>query len=95
MNNLTSKKKIKRNSGLVYNEIDGQVVMLNLKKEAYYSLNEVGSVIWTELSDPCTLEDLIKRLIEKYEISASRCSEDIEPFLNELVELGVIEILDE
>ena len=72
---------ISRNPSQVFSEIDGQVVMLNVKKEAYYTLNDVGSAIWKEIEHPRNLEDLIHVLIEAYEVKVEKCREEIIPFL--------------
>ena len=69
--------------------------MLNVKKEVYYSLNDVGSTIWRKISEPCSMDELINKLTSTYEVPAERCREDIEPFLIELVEAGVIELSDD
>jgi len=81
---------ISRNPSQVFSEIDGQVVMLNVKKEAYYTLNDVGSTIWKEIENPCKLEDLIHTLTEAYEVTVEKCREEIIPFLNELLEAGIV-----
>ena len=81
---------ISRNPSQVFSEIDGQVVMLNVKKEAYYTLNEVGSAIWKEIESPRKLEDLIIFLTEAYEVTYEKCRDEMIPFLNELREAGVV-----
>lgn len=79
-----------RNPDQVFSEIDGQVVMLNVKKEAYFTLNDVGSSIWKEIENPRILEDIISYLTNKYEVSYEKCRDEILPFLNELLEAGIV-----
>ena len=86
---------ISRNLSQVFSEIDGQVVMLNVKKEAYYTLNDVGSAIWKEIEYPCKLEDLIHILTEAYDVSAKKCRDEMIPFLNELLEAGIVIVNNE
>ncbi len=86
---------ISRNPDQVFSEIDGQVVMLNVKKEAYYTLNNVGSTIWKEIERPLKLEDLIHILTESYEVTYEKCRDEMIPFLNELVEAGIVLIKNE
>ena len=90
MINEGSYSLISRNPDQVFSEIDGQVVMLNVKKEAYYTLNNVGSTIWKEIEHPLKLEDLIHILTESYEVTHEKCRDEIIPFLNELVEAGIV-----
>lgn len=86
---------ISRNPSQVFSEIDGQVVMLNVRKEAYYTLNEVGSAIWKEIESPRKLEDIILFLTEAYEVTYENCRDEMIPFLNELLEAGVVIINNE
>lgn len=90
-----SHTRITRNPDQVFSEIDGQVVMLNVKKEAYYTLNDVGSSIWREIERPRTLKELTSCLTDEYEVSYENCRDEIIPFLNELLEAGIVIIKNE
>ena len=90
-----SHNRITRNPDQVFSEIDGQVVMLNVKKEAYFALNDVGSSIWKEIEHPRALEDIISCLTDEYEVSFERCRDEILPFLNELLETGIVILKNE
>jgi hypothetical protein len=85
-----SNNLIVRNPEQIFSEIDGQVVMLNIKKEAYYTLNDVGSAIWKEIEHPRKFEELICILTKVYEVTHEKCREDLTPFLNELIDAGVV-----
>lgn len=86
---------IQRNPAQVFTEIDGEVVMLSVKKESYFSLNEVGSLIWKEVADPCTMDDLVHRLMKAYEVTAEQCRKEMEPFLHQLVDADIIILTNE
>ena len=43
-----------RNNDFVFNEVDGELVMMNLENGAYVSLNESGKSIWHILETPVT-----------------------------------------
>ncbi len=86
---------ISRNPSQVFSEIDGQVVMLNVKKEAYFTLNDVGSSIWKEIEHPRKMEDLIHILTEAYDVTAEKCRDEMIPFLNELLEAGIVIVNNE
>jgi DNA-directed RNA polymerase delta subunit len=92
---LANHTRIQRNPAQVFSEVDHQVVMLNVKKEAYYCLNEVGSAIWRELEEPHSFQELINQIREVFEVEEDECRKDVEPFLIELVEAGVIELIND
>lgn len=68
---------------------------MNVKKEAYFSLNDVGSSIWKEIEHPRALEDIISSLTDEYEVSYERCRDEVLPFLNELIEAGIVIVKNE
>ena len=95
MKSISADVRICRNPKQVFNEIDGQVVMLDVSNETYYSLDDVGSSIWRELESTCNIGQLIDKLVNTYEVTDSQCKNDIEPFIEELVFAGVIKIIDD
>lgn len=95
MANLGTDTRLSRKASQVFSEVDGQVVMLNVKKEAYYWLNDVGSAIWKEIEQPCTFGELISRLESAFDVARDECIKDVEPFLRELVQSGVVELDNE
>ncbi len=42
---------IQRKSDLLFNEIDGEVVMLSVENSEYYGMDKVGSRIWELLKN--------------------------------------------
>ena len=86
--NLTT--TIQRNTNMVFNELDGEIVMMNLEKGEYYGLNPVGSCIWELLANPMTVEALIAQLIEEFDVSPNQCQADIELFIDDMIEKKMI-----
>lgn len=71
--------------GLVLEEIDGDVVVLDLAHDLYFGLNAVGYVIWKRLSGGDTLELAIQATAAQFGESAERIEQDVRDFLNEVV----------
>lgn len=79
-----------RNSNQLYSEVDNEIVMLSVDTSEYYGLNEVGSVIWSILEKPKSLYEIIDYLVLKYDVERSVCELEIMPFIDNLLESGVI-----
>lgn len=62
---------------IVWRNIDGEAVILNMDTGAYYSLNKTGSLIWALLCEGKALEDIITHLSDTYEIPEKRARTDI------------------
>ena len=51
---------------VVSEEIDGEVIIVNLKNGNYYSLSQSATVIWAGIQERATLERLQDRLQRRY-----------------------------
>lgn len=69
---------------------DNTGVLLHLGKKLYYTLNETGRFLWEQLGEPCTLEELVKSLLQEYEVSEAEAKEAVTEFLNALQQEGLI-----
>lgn len=54
------------------------------------TVNEVGVSLWEMLQDEVTFEDLVKGILDEYEVEEDVAREDIQKFLNELIEAGIL-----
>ena len=70
---------------VVYNEVSGEIVLLNLNKETYYGLNEIGAGIWLLLKENCTPAAICKSICEEYNVHEAHARKDINTLLTELV----------
>ena len=87
--------RIFRKSNNLSSGIDNEVVILNVDKGEYNGLDEIGSDIWNQLETPLVLDDLILRMMGKYNVDESRCTRDIKEFIAELEDAGLITIENE
>lgn len=69
---------------VVYTDLEEGAVLLHLGTRFYYSLNEVGQSIWRLLDSAESLEDMLGKLAEEYEVDGQRVEESVSRFLNEL-----------
>lgn len=89
--NVSSKRSlIARDPDLIAAAVDGEMVMMSVKRGEYYGLNEVGARIWALLEQPLSTIELSERLCAEYEISPAQCQADVEPFIAELLSRGIL-----
>ena len=53
-------------------------------------LNDTGEFLWTLLSSPQGVEDMVRNLIQYFEVSPERARSDAERFVADLLELEAI-----
>jgi hypothetical protein len=90
METIKPQTYIKRNPEMVTSNIDGEIVMMSIDQGEYYGLDEIGSRIWELLENPITLEQLINKLIEEFEVDEETCKSDTLDFLNQMLEKNIV-----
>lgn len=87
---MTEQTILKRKSGLMTANMDGSAVMMDISTGKYFNLGQTGGRIWELLEQPLSVEKLICALIEEYNVTYERCREDVLPFLQQLVDNGLL-----
>lgn len=83
---------LRRKHDQLFSEIDGEVVMLSIENSEYYGMDKVGSRIWQLLEKPINFKQLIKTLLDEYEVTEEQCTEETVNFIEQLVEKELVEI---
>jgi len=69
-------------------------VILNLKAGLYFSLDNVGTVIWQLIQQPKSVKELRAVILETFEVAPEVCERDLRALLQELVGKNLVEIRD-
>ncbi len=80
----------------VLREIAGDYVIIPtgktvLKFNGLITVNEVGAFLWNMLQKEVSLDDLVKGVLDEYDVDAEVAKEDIQEFLGTLKEGGILE----
>ena len=67
-------------------------LLLDLERGVYLSLNKLGSEIWAQLQDGVRLPELVAALSGRFEVAPARLREDVEKFLRQLAERGLVSL---
>ncbi len=90
-----SEKCIVKRADVVDKEIQSKSVLLNLDNGTYYTLNTVGTFIWSLINEKKEINFLIDRIAEKYAVDRDEASRDIYCLIADLHKEGLVEISDE
>ncbi|MEA4888962.1 MAG: lasso peptide biosynthesis PqqD family chaperone [Clostridiaceae bacterium] len=93
MESITMNMVITRNSEIVTADMDGETVMMSIENEKYYNLGKMGSVIWGLLEAPLSVEALIGKLLDKYDVDRGQCEKEVFSFLSNTYKEGLIKNL--
>lgn len=76
----------------VSSDLGGEVAVLGLRRNVYYSLDGVGKRIWELIQSPRAVADVLATLVAQYDVDAGRCREDLLALLRRLQEEGLIDV---
>jgi hypothetical protein len=94
-NAIDMDSRIVRSSDIVFNEMDGETIMMSIENGEYYGINSIGSRIWKLLETPRTVSDLCETLQPDFDVTPEQCARDVLFFLNRMAEKEVIRIIGE
>jgi hypothetical protein len=93
MTTLASKVSISEQ--VTYNEVGGEIVLLNLESGKYYGLDEIGARMFTLLHDKGKLEIVYAMLLEEYKVDAERLKKDLIELVDELARNDLVKVSED
>jgi hypothetical protein len=85
--------KVKIAEDVFMQEIDDETILLDIKTEEYFSLNEIGKVFYEILSEKETLVDVLDELENCFEVPQVELQKDLFSFVKALEEKKLLTIL--
>ena len=80
-----------RDDRVRWREIDDDVVAVDIDRSTYLSTNGSGALLWLELAQGTTRDQLVERLAQAYLIDSDRAAADVDAFLSDLNGQGLLE----
>ena len=87
---LASVVRIKEN--VLFQESDGESVLLNLTSGVYFGLDALGTRIWQLLSDYEVLAEIAGAIVVEYDVSEERCAADLIALVAALEQNGLVTV---
>lgn len=72
--------------------LDGEAVLLNVTSGYYFGLDPVGSRIWNALTASESMEKALDGLLAEYQVDAESLRRDVEAFVEQLREHGLLSV---
>lgn len=77
------------------NVIEGESVLLNLKSESYFGLDQVGTRMWTLLTASDSIQSAYEALLDEYDVAADTLKQDMQDLIQKLIANGLVEVAGE
>jgi hypothetical protein len=77
-----------REDGLHWRRVEDEIIVLDGAR--YLSINAAGAELWPLLTEGTDRDALVARLVEVFEIDAAQAAADVDGFLADLREQGLL-----
>lgn len=77
---------------VMFRELEGESVILDLDSESYFGLDTVGTRMWQLLTDGDSIQTAYDILLDEFDVDAETLRADLEELLDELTSKGLVEI---
>ena len=92
MTELSKSSTIVVSKDVVSCDLGGETAMLDMKEGVYYGLNDMGTIIWEFIQEPVTLQEIIDKILEEYEVDEETCYADLVELIEQMVKNRLVEI---
>ncbi|MBC7233754.1 MAG: PqqD family protein [Chloroflexi bacterium] len=89
---VTLESRVGVNRDVLFRDLGGEAVLLNLQSGKYYGLDEVGTRMWSLLVQHGKVRQAYDALLAEYDVSEERLQEDLLDFVDELVSHGLLQV---
>ena len=90
MATLTSRVRV--NDDVLFQELQGEAVLLNLKSGVYFGLDPVGTRIWQLFAEHEVLAEIAQTIVAEYDVAEDRCSTDLLTLVADLERQGLVAV---
>jgi len=75
---------------VLFQEVSGEAVLLDLKSEQYFGLDKVGTHVWQLLHENLPANDIVEQLLQRYEVDRQTLEADVNQLLEQLQKAGLV-----
>jgi hypothetical protein len=90
--NVTLSQQATPTDEVLFQEVAGEAVLLNLATEKYFGLDPVGTRFWILLGENPSLQHAFSTMSEEYEVAPERLREDLLELAGKLAQAGLVTI---
>jgi hypothetical protein len=75
---------MKPRQGVIAKMVGTEMVLLDYDRGIYYGLNPVGARVWQLLADGWSIDEVIARLTDEYDVARATLEADVDALLRDL-----------
>lgn len=77
---------------VLFRELTGEAVLLDLSSQRYFGLDEIGTRIWQLLGEHGRTDAVYEAMLEEFDVGEAQLRRELDGFVQELAKAGLIEL---
>lgn len=89
---LTLDTVVRPVADVLWRDLEGEAVLVDLRSGTYFGLDPVGTRIWASLEKGVALREALRAVLEAFEVPEERAREDLLALAERLVAKRLLEV---
>ncbi|MBI1802763.1 MAG: PqqD family protein [Chloroflexi bacterium] len=89
---ITHLSRVRLGADVLFRELGGEAILLNMTTGRYYGLDAVGTRMWSLLSEHGQIGPALQGLLQEYDAGEEQVSRDLLAFVEKLAAQQLVEI---
>ena len=77
---------------VIFENIDGELILVHMERGTYYSTDQVGADIWSMIETQCNLAEMCEALQSKYDAGPEEIAGAVSTFLSRLAAEDLVSV---
>jgi len=92
MSTPTLSQSVTIGEDVVFRELDGEAVILNMDSGIYFGLDAVGTRIWRLIEEHASLQKILEVMREEFDTTPGVLQRDLLAFVGQMLDKGLVRI---
>lgn len=92
MNRVSPDASVYIPEDVIFRELDGEAVILNLENGVYFGLDEVGTRVWLLLAESSSIRRTIEMMRDEYDVDPAVLEQDVLELVSQLTDKGLVRL---
>ncbi len=89
---LSITSHVRIDDSVLFQELQGEAVLLNLKTGVYLGLDKVGVRVWQLLGEHDVLSKVVEAMLTEYDVTEERCRQDLLRLVEKMEDQGLVTV---
>jgi len=87
---ISLNSRVRIQDDVLFQELQGEAVLLNLKTGVYLGLNAIGTRIWQLLQEDVALSRVMEVMLREYDVTQEKLSGDLLDLVAQMEQQGLL-----